>query len=274
MKSNKSISQCVEYLKNLEVVGKLNDGEDTSYENIYLIKKKDSNQVYVQKIVNKKIFTFLELYVHEIMKHNSHFVTLHNVVHLPDTTFWTMDFIKDGDLFEIVKNDIYKITEKQCKKLMLQLVNAIHELHKHQIIHNDIKLENLLYNREKQKIYICDYGLVHIMNTPSTHDGTNVYFSPEKIKGEPYQAAFDWWAVGVVTYEILTGKYPYVVDGDEDNCNDIEPEELLKHLSKSIPKIRNVSPAANDFVQSMLRFDMSKRLCTYNDIIRHPFLNV
>jgi serine/threonine protein kinase len=272
MNPNKSITKAVQYLQTLEVVGKLNSDDD-SYENIYLLKKKDGSQMYVQKCVHKRKFSHLEPYVHEIMKHNSHFITLHNVVCTPEQVFLTMDFIKDGDLYDLIKNSNFRIDESKCRKLILQLVNALNELHKHQIVHNDVKLENLLYSREKHKIYVCDYGLVHIIGTPSLYDGTTVYFSPEKIKEEPNQPSFDWWAVGIVAYEILDGDYPYR-DKDGGDMNDVDPLDLLTYQSRKLPKIKNASATANDFIQKMLCFDVSKRLHSYNDIIRHPFLSM
>ncbi|AAS82735.1 ORF3 [Agrotis segetum granulovirus] len=281
MNPNRSITKSVQYLENLEVVGKLNS-DDESYENIYLLKKKDTNQMYVQKTASRKKFNFLELYVHDIMRGNSHFISLHTAVFLPDSIFWVMDYIKDGDLYDLVKNSRYKFDETKCRKIILQLVNALNELHKKKIIHNDIKLENLLYSVNKHRIYVADYGLAHIIGTPSLYDGTSVYFSPEKIKEEVNQESFDWWAVGVVTYEILSKRYPYKINEDEtkdfdtnsDVMNGIEPQNLLPYLSRKLPRIKSASPIANDFVQRMLQFDITKRLHTYNDIIRHPFLCV
>ncbi|ABQ51946.1 pk [Spodoptera litura granulovirus] len=280
MNSNNSIDSAREYLAGMEVVRKLDEDND-SYENIFLVKNKNEKRVDVQKICKDTYhFNILELYVHQIMQDNSHFVKLHDIVHIPGrTTYWTMDYIEDGDLFDIIKFGRYKIDEKKCRKIIFQLVNALNDLHSHQIIHNDVKLENLLYNKKKNKVIICDYGLCHIIGTPSMDDGTVVYFSPEKIKGELNQVSFDWWAVGVVTYEILSGKYPYKLkngsgdyDSDHADYNDLNPEDMLKYLSKRPPKIGQASDSANDFVQQMLRYDTTKRLSSYNNIIRHPFL--
>ncbi|AJK91663.1 pk-1 [Spodoptera frugiperda granulovirus] len=287
MNSNKSIVVAQRYLNDVEIVGKLND--ENSYENIYLIKNKNNNELYVQKIVSDRNFSFFELHVHDVMRNNSHFIKLYDMIHVPGCTFWTMQYIPDGDLFDLIKNSAFRIDENKTRKLVFQLVNALNDLHSHRIIHNDIKLENLLYNRKKHKVYICDYGLSHNIDTPSTYDGTYVYFSPEKIKHEPNQVSFDWWAVGIVTYEILSRKYPYKLFNnngdrkktsrsssviDDDDFEDIEPEELLKYQRNKLRKIRRASPTANDFVQQMLCFDYTKRLNTYNAIVRHPFLKI
>ncbi|AQQ80273.1 protein kinase-1 [Betabaculovirus altermyunipunctae] len=294
MNSNKSISMAQRYLNDVEVVGKLNESEDSSYENIYLIKHKNDDKLYVQKIVNDDSFLIFELHVHDIMRDNSHFIKLYDVIHVPGCTFWTMQYVPDGDLFDLIRNSTFRIDENKTRKLLFQLVNALNDLHAHRIIHNDVKLENLLYNRKKHKVYICDYGLSHNIDTPSSYDGTCVYFSPEKIKRELNQVSFDWWAVGIVAYEILSGKYPYKIftkDGgaggssssmrkklsrssSANDVDEVEPEELLKYQRNKLRKIRRVSAVANDFVQQMLCFDYTKRLHSYNSIMRHPFLKI
>lgn len=292
MNSNKSIIVAQKYLSDVEIVGKLNESDENSYENIYLIKNKKDKRLYVQKVVSDDKFSFFELHVHDIMRDNSHYIKLYDMIHVPGCTFWTMEYIPDGDLFDLIKNSAFRIEETKARKLVFQLVNALNDLHTHRIIHNDVKLENLLYNRKKHKVYICDYGLSHNIDTPSSYDGTYVYFSPEKIKHEYNQVSFDWWAVGIVTYEILSRKYPYKIfnqprevkhlslrkkssknsSSSADDFEDIEPEELLKYQRNKLRKIRRVSPVANDFVQQMLCFDYTKRLNSYNSIMRHPFL--
>ncbi|AKR17399.1 PK-1 [Mocis latipes granulovirus] len=288
MNSNNSIVLVRDYLNNLEIVGKLNN--DNSYENIYLLKNKSDNKLYVQKIVTNRKVSFFELHVHHVMRDNSHFIKMYDVLHVPECTFLTMEYIPDGDLYNIIHYSSFKFDEKKTRKLIFQLVNALNELHKQRIIHNDIKLENLLYERKKNKVYIGDYGLCVNIETPSSYDGTYEYFSPEKIKKELNQESFDWWAVGVVAYELLSCEYPYDLEVrkkiskkntasigssdsyTDDDDDDFDPEELLKCQRKKLPKIKRVSPVANDFVQQMLCYDYTKRLHSYNSIMRHPFL--
>nr|QNN89437.1 PK-1 [Pieris brassicae granulovirus] len=87
------------------------------------------------------------------MHDNPHFVNIHNFVYNKrGDVVLTMDYIPDGDLFDLVKhdNERYRLEESICRKIIFTLVNALHELHKKQFIHNDIKLENLLFDRKKR----------------------------------------------------------------------------------------------------------------------------
>ncbi|AER41432.1 protein kinase 1 [Epinotia aporema granulovirus] len=262
-------------LKNIEIIGPLNvdENEADAYENVYLCKKKDTQTCYVLKVVTGKNNP-MEYTAMKIMNNHNNFVTIHDYFDVDGVTYFIMDYIKDGDLYNIIekkemaKRDI--IDENKCRKLVLSLVNALNRLHAHKIIHNDIKLENLLYDIGKNHLYICDCGLSHSIDTPSCDDGTFVYFSPEKINKEVNQVAFDWWAVGVVTYEILAKNYPFDISEEDEIKQD--PKKLMKVIKKGIPKIKRRSETANDFVRQMLTYDITKRLSTYNQIIKHKFL--
>nr|AGS18769.1 PK-1 [Pieris rapae granulovirus] len=278
MNPSKSISRVVQDLKNIQVLENLGETDKVSYGNVFLCKKKGDPKRYVCKVLKEKIFNPLEISVPLLMHDNPHFVNIHNFVYNKrGDVVLTMDYIPDGDLFDLVKhdNERYRLEESICRKIIFTLVNALHELHKKQFIHNDIKLENLLFDRKKKRLYVCDYGLVRAIGTPSMYDGTTVYYSPEKITKCPYEPSFDWWAVGVVSYEILSTNYPFEInENSEDELNAIEPEDMLPLYSKPLEPIKNISNTAMDFVTKMLDLNFNNRLNSYNDIIKHPFLDI
>ncbi|UXX41811.1 pk1 [Psilogramma increta granulovirus] len=276
MNPNKSIARVVADLKNTQILDNLGNNDDNSYDNVYLCGKKGDHKRYVCKIVKKSRFNPLEFSVAILMQNNPHFVKVHNFVYTNggDAVF-IMDYVSGGDLFDLVKKNGVenRMNEIVCRKIIFTLVNTLHNLHQHKIIHNDVKLENVLYDRKKKRAYICDYGLARAIDTPSCYDGTTVYYSPEKIAKQPNQVSFDWWAVGVVTYEILSSNYPFAIDeNSEEEMYNIEPADMLPLYSQPLETINNVSEKAMDFVTKMLTLDKSKRLCTYNDIIKHPFM--
>ncbi|AAM70201.1 protein kinase 1 [Phthorimaea operculella granulovirus] len=276
MNPSRSIARVVQDLKNIQILEKLNKNEDSSYENVYLCKKRNDPTKYVCKLLEKRIFNPLEFAVAVMMKDNPHYVNIQNFVYTENgDVFYLMDYIKDGDLFDLIKRNKKKIPldENACRRIIITLVNALNDLHKHYLIHNDIKLENLLYDRSKKRVYLCDFGLVSTIGAPSCYDGTVVYFSPEKIVKSVCDVSFDWWAVGVVAYEILSTHYPFDLnDNDGEEVNSIEPDEMLPLYTKPLPRINHVSNNANDFVQKMLCLDIDKRLSTYDEIIKHPWL--
>ncbi|AKN80702.1 protein kinase-1 [Diatraea saccharalis granulovirus] len=270
MNLTKCISRVVQELKNTQIVEKLcvNDDE-TAYDNVYICTKKGDKKRYVCKSIKNGLFNPLEFAVPILMINNPHFLKVKNFVYnVNGETFFIMDFIEDGDLFEIKNEE--RLDETTCRNIIFTLVNALHDLHKKNVIHNDVKLENILFDKRHKKVFICDYGLARIIDTPSIYDGTSVYFSPEKIKNQPYAPSFDWWAVGIVCYEILSSSYPYPIDDEKE----IDPPDMLPFYSKSLKQIKGVSKKAMDFVSRMLTLDINNRLSSYNEIIKHPFLRM
>nr|ARX71862.1 protein kinase-1 [Erinnyis ello granulovirus]ARX71992.1 protein kinase-1 [Erinnyis ello granulovirus] len=276
MNPSKSISRVVADLKNTQVLDNLGNSDDNSYDNVYICKKKGDHKRYVCKVVKKSRFNPLEFTVPIFMHNNPHFVKVHNFMYTSSgEVLFVMDYISGGDLFDMVKKggSDNRLDEITCRKIIFTLVNALHDLHQHNIIHNDVKLENVLYDRKKKRTYICDYGLAKIINTPSCYDGTTVYYSPEKIFKQNHEPCFDWWAVGVLAYELLSSKFPFDIDeNNEEELYDIEPAEMLPLYSKPLEDIDGVTHKAMDFVTKMLTLDKNKRLCTYNDIIKHEFM--
>ncbi|AMF83754.1 pk-1 [Cnaphalocrocis medinalis granulovirus] len=266
---NRSIWRFVQDFKNVEIVKKLGDN-DVSYQNVFICKIKGDQKHYVCKII-KRALNPLEFVVPVLMQHNPHFLKLYSFAYNKrGEAAMIFNYIPDGDLYNLINRKNYHFDEATCQKIILSLVNAIHDLHKRQIVHNDIKLENLLYDTKRKRLHICDYGLTQNIGTPCVYDGTTLYYCPEKIAKQPYACLFDWWAIGVVSYEILSSQFPYNTD---DYTNEVEPHEMLPLIAQPLPPIENITPIAMDFVTKMLSFDINLRLNSYDKIIKHPFLN-
>ncbi|AAL05839.1 PK-1 [Choristoneura occidentalis granulovirus] len=275
MNPNKSISRVLLELKNTEIIKNLGENDEDSYDNVYLCKKKGDPKRYVCKTIKESSFNPLEFSVAVIMRNNPHFIKVHNFIYNSSgDVLILMDYIPGGDLFDLVHNKkSYDLDEPTCCKIIFTLINALHELHNKKFIHNDVKLENILFHQKKRRAYLCDYGLARSIGTPSCYDGTTVYYSPEKIIKQPCDPSFDWWALGVVAYEILSSNYPFDInDNDNQEMMDINPSDMLTLYSQPLERIENVSQKAMDFVIRLLTLDKNKRLSSYDEIIKHPFL--
>ena len=84
-------------------------------------------------------------------------------------------------------------------------------MHESDVMHRDLKLENLMLDTEGY-LKIVDFGLVRVLRPGQlaySVVGTPAYFAPELLKGEAYNKTADWWAVGIIMYEMLTGVLPF-----------------------------------------------------------------
>lgn len=173
-------------------------------DNYYAIKKIKNLTREKMKSVKKEI---------EIMKKIKHdnIIKLHEVLYDEENKiiYLVMDYLKDGVLFSI--NDKYqcdKFDKKIIYNYIKQIVSGLIYLHKNEIIHNDIKPENIL--KLGNKIYIIDFGVSEKKNCENSRNGTLLYFSPEKFLIGNYKTFLsDIWALGVVIFLMFYGYFPF-----------------------------------------------------------------
>jgi serine/threonine protein kinase len=244
---------------------KLADGK---FGQVSVWKHVPTQYLFLKKTIKLKHFNEVEPMIHSLMSNNKYFIKHFYSVTTLKSHVLIMDYIKGGDLFELVKNE-NRLSVAEAKLIVKQLCEGLYALHTHHIIHNDIKLENILYNRHKT-IKIADYGLCRIVGQESCYDGTIDYFSPEKIAGHNYDFHFDWWAVGVLTYELLNGEgnHPYKSDPDDT----LTVQKLSDRQQKKIHYHGSVDKDAQCFINSMLKYNINYRAHKYSDILLFKFV--
>ncbi|AAQ88172.1 protein kinase 1 [Ectropis obliqua nucleopolyhedrovirus] len=238
---------------------------DGKFGSVSLYKHKPTQKNFIVKYIKTKQFNAIEPYVHYLMKGNKHFVNLYYSFNWLRGHLLIMDYVKEGDLFDFCQKR--KVTEIECKHIVKQIVEALNALHMYKLVHNDIKLENVLCD-DRMHVTLCDYGMCQHIGVESIYDGTVDYFSPEKIKGANYDAHFDWWAVAILIYELLTHhNHPFKIDNDEE----LTVAKLEKRQFRNINFDRIMSTQVKSLLQSMLTFKLMYRLKTYKEIINHSF---
>ena len=126
------------------------------------------------------------------------------------------------------------------------------------VIHRDIKPENILImDLDKMHVKLCDFGWsTHTIDERRmTFCGTVDYVAPELIHSKPYDDKIDIWAVGILTYELLTGQAPFTGNNEHATYSNITNLDL-----QSNEVFEKVSDSAKDFISKILVFDPSKRL--------------
>jgi len=183
-----------------------------------------------------------------------------------------MEYLKGQDLSKIISLKNYTdFNENQMGQIIHQLLKALSFIHSKNIIHRDIKPENILFS-DKRNIFslkLIDFGLATFQEQEKKTAGTPMYMSPEVVDGKGTYVS-DIWSVGVVVYQMVTGKLPF--DGGENDENQILYEHI-KNDEYNKEKLNNVecSEDVKDFIDKALQKDIKKRM-TVQEALNHPWI--
>lgn len=173
--------------------------------------------------------------------------------------YLVMDLMTGGDLrYHLSKNR--KFNETQSKFIISCILMGLEYLHINGIIHRDIKPENLVFDN-KGYLRITDFGIAHMLGKDNSDDssGTPGYMSPEVMLRKCHNIETDYFALGVIAYECMLGRRPYL----GKNRKDIREQIIIKQvqLKKSdVPK--DWSPESVDFINKLLQRNPKERLGT------------
>ena len=150
----------------------------------------------------------------------------------------------------------------------IQISQALNQAHSSNIVHRDIKPQNILMDRYGL-LKVTDFGIARVStNATITYTssilGTVHYISPEQAKGKFVDEKSDFYSLGVVMYEMATGKVPF----DADNSVGIAVMHIQDEPESPIKLNENLSPRLNDIIMKLLEKDPQKRFKNANELIR------
>ncbi|CDW73477.1 UNKNOWN [Stylonychia lemnae] len=255
-----------------------------SFGKVFLVEKKNTSEVFAMKSLRKDVIidydqvesTKLEK---EILMQADHpfLVGMHYVFQTEQKIFFVMRFVRGGELFMHLRNST-RFTEDRAKFYAAQVALAIGHLHKKHIIYRDLKPENILMDEDG---YICltDFGLAKILNDNAqaySFCGTPEYLAPEILNEKGHTFPVDWWALGILTYEMIVGFPPFYTGSN----NNLKMYELIRKKPVYFPdpqrhKIK-MSDECKDFITKLLDKDPANRLGTkegLDEIMKHEFFS-
>ncbi len=207
-----------------------------------------------------------EMTILRIVKHK-YIAQLYEILETPQHYFIIMEYCEGGDLLEYILHKT-RLSEQESQKIFRQLINTLFYLHSQKISHRDIKIDNMLLDKNKN-LKLVDFGLSTkysdeiYLNQPC---GTVVYAAPEVLEGNSYHGMLcDVWSSGIVLYGMLSGFLPF-----GDNDEEVNKKNVLKGKIK-YPEI--IPELAVDLLKKMLCKNQNERF-TLQDIKEHPWFNM
>ena len=194
--------------------------------------------------------------------------TIYSIEDYDKQAFIVMEFIDGKELKSIVEmHRDASLPISDVINYAMQIAEGLKAAHKKGIVHRDIKSSNIMIN-EEGKIKIMDFGLAKVGNANITKIGltigTAAYMSPEQARSENVDHRTDIWSLGVILYEMLTGKLPYAGDFEQAIIYSILNEE-----PESVLKIRNEIPLKlEQILFKTLNKEKEKRYQSADDFLK------
>lgn len=227
------------------------------------------------------------------LENHSHVLGLQDVIEDEKMYYIVMEKCSGGELFDFLQTET-DVPERECKRIMREILQAVDHIHSQGLIHRDIKPENIMFhdttkdplspNKHTKAVKLIDFDTAQTyepLSPKAQHIvGTMGYIAPEALKGD-YSPASDLWSVGVILYILMTGDMPFASDvvGEDPSdtrCGSRSMETLYEVLKGQYVDFECEPwpsfPQARDLCQKLLAFSPGDRSPSARAALNHPWL--
>ncbi|XP_070784388.1 serine/threonine-protein kinase 17A [Enoplosus armatus] len=215
-----------------------------------------------------------EIAVLELATASPRVVNLHQVYEMTSEMVLVLEFAAGGEIFNqcVSDRDDEAFSEEDVKRLMRQILEGVSFLHQNNVVHLDLKPQNILLTSSSPlgDIKVVDFGLSRMVCSHRELReimGTPEYVAPEILNYEPISTATDMWSIGVLAYVMLTGISPFLGEDKQETFLNISQ----LNVSYTEEELQGLDRAALAFIQMLLRKQPQDR-ATAEQCLKHPWL--
>ncbi|CAM6127990.1 unnamed protein product [Calypogeia fissa] len=239
--------------------------------------KLSGHEVAIKEIATEKLNPKLQeslLSEIAILKRTTHpnIIRLHDIVEAPNRIFLVLEYCTGGDLAAYIQRH-GRVTEAVARHFMRQLGAGLQVLRANNLIHRDLKPQNLLLstNDRHAVLKIADFGFARSLQPQGMAEticGSPLYMAPEILQRQKYDAKADLWSVGAILFQLLTGRPPY--------CGNSHVQLLLNIVKSTEVKfpeavLAELHPDCVDMIRKLLRRNPVERL-SFEEFFNHNFM--
>ncbi len=218
---------------------------------VYKARQQSVNRVVAVKVLPPHFLHdpgFLERFTREVdvashLEH-PHILPIYDYGEADGVPFITMRFLGGGSMAQLVRRGIPTI--EWIRKPFMQVAQGLDYAHQEGVIHRDLKPGNIMLD-EHNNAYLADFGIARVFGSNLTGSmiiGTPAYMSPEQANGLPIDSRSDIYALGIVLFELITGREPFQAE--------TPMALLLKHINEPMPPLRDFRQGVPDLVEDVI----------------------
>lgn len=256
-----------------------------SYGKVLLVREVATGKLFAQKQLKKALLIINENTneIHELNYHRTlneknilKMVNHPNIVKLyyafqdHNKVYLILEYLDGGELFHHLAQERF-MSEKNASYYIAQMILALRYLHLNmKVIYRDLKPENCMLN-SRGNLVLTDFGLSKVSDDDGKKHlmtGTPQYMAPEVIKGEEYDYSVDWWSLGCVAFDLLTGSPPFV------GANNKKIMDKILSAKKHLKFPFYLSVEAKDLLRRLLQVNPAKRFNIdddFEELKKHRF---
>ncbi len=253
-----------------ELMEKIGEG---GMANVYTARCQILNRVVAVKILKDEFSTdeeFVNKFRNEAQAaaslNHPNIINVFDVGHDDGISYIVMEYVEGINLKELIKKE-GALEESRAINIVKQIALALSEAHNKKIIHRDIKPHNIMMNKDNM-VKVGDFGIAKAVNSSTITSvgavmGSVHYFSPEQARGGYMDERSDIYSLGIVLYELLSGKVPF----DGETPVNVALKHIHSKVELSEEMLSKISPATQNILAKMTQRNVDKRYKNVEQLI-------